>query len=119
MRLQGNLGFQSAPDPIDLTGGERGTRTGVKRIARSTVETTTLVMPGRAVRNAEDSLVEREAHSRQGSQHAAIATDLRSARNRQSQADVVRAAKNLSEWGKYLPNNCIRAMVARGLHFTV
>jgi hypothetical protein len=86
---------------------------------RSTVQSATLVMPGRAVRSTDDLQVDREARSRQAIQHAAIATDQRSARYRRSQSDVVGAAKNLSEWRKYLPDDCIKAMVAKGWHFTV
>jgi hypothetical protein len=80
-----------------------------------TVKPEIRILPGRMVRNADDWQVEPGIHSRQGIQAAAIAMDV----SRRSQADVVRAAKNLSEWKKYLPADCIKAMVARGWHFTV
>jgi hypothetical protein len=86
---------------------------------RSTVQSATLAVPGGVVRSAEDRLVEQGIHSRQDIQASAIALDERSARYQRSQADVDRAAKNILEWKKYLPDDCINAMVARDWHFTV
>jgi hypothetical protein len=77
------------------------------------------VSPGRLVRNAGHWQVETGIHSEHGVQAATSAMDVRSSRCRRSQADVVQAAKNLSEWKKYLPGGCIKAMVAKGWHFTV
>jgi hypothetical protein len=87
--------------------------------AHGSVDSATLVTRGRTARNAEDEHFEQKSHTRQSIPTAGIASDLTNARYRRSQADVVRAARNLSEWRKYLPDACIKAMVAGGWHFTV
>jgi hypothetical protein len=38
---------------------------------------------------------------------------------RAAHADVVRAAQIILEWREYLPDDCVKAMVASGWHFTV
>ena len=84
-----------------------------------TVKSAMPVLPGRAVRNAEDWQVRPGIQSPQGIQASAVTMDVRSSRYRRSHADVVRAAKNLAEWKQYLPSDCVKAMVASGWHFTV
>lgn len=69
---------------------------------RGTVKSTTLALPSRVARTAGDWRVAQGI-----------------SRYQQSQADVVRAAKNVLEWKEYLPNDCVKAMVASGWHFTV
>jgi hypothetical protein len=86
---------------------------------RGTAKSTAPALPGRAVRNAGDWQVAQGIHSRQGTQAAAIAMDIRSSRYQQTHADIVRASKNVVEWEKYLPEDCVKAMVASGWHFTV
>jgi len=86
---------------------------------RGTAKSTAPALPDRAVRNAEDWRVAQGIHSRQGVQAAAIAMDVRSSRYQQSHADIVRASKNVAEWEQYLPEDCVKAMVAGGWHFTV
>ena len=111
----------NASEVVRHNGLEKDTETLLRSATqvRSTVQSATLAVPGRMVRNAEDRLVEQGIHSRQGIQAAAIAMDGRSARYRRTQADVDRAAKNILEWKKYLPDDCINAMVARDWHFAV
>jgi hypothetical protein len=69
---------------------------------RGTVKSTTLALPNRVARTAEDWQVSQGI-----------------SRYQQSQADVVRAAKNVLAWKEYLPNDCVKAMVASGWHFRV
>jgi hypothetical protein len=47
------------------------------------------------------------------------AVDARNSRYQRGQADVVRAATIVLEWREYLPDDCVKAMVASGWHFTV
>jgi hypothetical protein len=109
------------PEVVRRNGLEKNNDAFLRSAAQvhGTVNFATPVVLGRAVRNAEDWQVEPGVRSRQGIQAAAIAMDVRSSRYRRSQADVVRASKNLAEWKKYLPGDCIKAMVVRGWHFTV
>ncbi len=87
--------------------------------AQVTVKSPTLVLPRRGARNAEDLRAVGGLHDRQGISAAAVTVDVRNSRYQRRQADIVRASKNLSEWKKYLPADCVKAMVASGWHFTV
>jgi hypothetical protein len=84
-----------------------------------TVKSTSLTLAGRMFRNVNDWRVEEAVHRRRSFQAAAIAVDVTSSRFLQSQSNVVRAAKNVLEWKEYLPDDCVKAMVASGWHFTV
>jgi hypothetical protein len=86
---------------------------------RGTVKSATFALPGRAMRNAEDWRVEHGIYSGRAIQAAAIAVNARSSRYKRRQADVVRAAKIVLEWKEYLPDDCVKAMVASGWHFAV
>jgi hypothetical protein len=84
-----------------------------------TVRSTSLTLSGRTFRNVNDWRVEEAVHSRRSFQAAARAVDVPSSRFLRSQSDVVRAAKNVLAWKEYLPDDCVKAMVASGWHFTV
>ena len=71
-----------------------------------TVGSTPFTLPVRAFRTADSWRVEEGIRNRRSIQGAA-------------RADVVRAAQIILEWREYLPDDCVKAMVASGWHFTV
>jgi hypothetical protein len=82
-----------------------------------TVRSTTFTLPVRVFRTADSWRVEEGIDNR--IQGAAVAMEVRSSRYQRGQAHVVRAAKIVLEWREYLPDDCVKAMVASGWHFTV
>jgi hypothetical protein len=84
-----------------------------------TVRSTTFTLPVRVFRTADSWRVEGRVHNRRSILGAAVAMDVMSSRYQRGQADVVRAAKIVFEWREYLPDDCVKAMVASGWHFTV
>ena len=88
------------------------------RVGR-TVRSTSLTLSGRMFRNVNDWRVEEAVRRRRSFQAAAVAVDVTSSRFLRSQSNVVRAAKNVLEWKEYLPDDCVKAMMASGWHFTV
>jgi hypothetical protein len=95
------------PEVVPENGLEKISETFLRSAAQvcGTTKSVMPVLPGRAVRNAEDWQVEPGIHSRLGIQAAVVAMDVRSSRYRRSQADIVRAAKILAEWKTYLPRS--------------
>jgi hypothetical protein len=93
-------------------------RRGTAQVGR-TVKSTSLALSGRMFRNVNDWRVEEAVHSGRSLRAAAIAVDAPSSRFLRSQSNVVRAARNVLEWKEYLPDDCVKAMVASGWHFTV
>jgi hypothetical protein len=81
------------------------------------VESATLTLTGRVLRNGDRWRADERIDSRQTFQ--AVALDVRSSRYQRRHADIVRAAGNVLEWKQYLPADCVKAMIASGWHFTV
>jgi hypothetical protein len=82
-----------------------------------TVRSTPFTLPVRAFRTADSWRVEEGIRNHRSIQGAAM--DGRSSRYQRGHADVVRAAQIILEWREYLPDDCVKAMVASGWHFTV
>jgi hypothetical protein len=85
--------------------------------AGGTARSKTSTLPVRVFRTADGWRVEEGIHNRRSIQGAAV--DARNSRDQRGQADVVRAATIVLEWREYLPDDCVKAMVASGWHFTV
>lgn len=72
------------------------------------VRSTPFTLPVRVFHIADSGRVEAGIHNR-GS----------ISRYQRGQAEVVRAANIVLEWREYLPDDCVKAMIASGWHFTV
>jgi hypothetical protein len=73
-----------------------------------TVRSTPFTLPVRVFRTADSGRVEAGIRNRRSI-----------SRYQRGHADVVRAAQIVLEWREYWPDDCVKAMVASGWHFTV